>query len=670
MFNDNMRQNLTYVVCFLLIILTSLNAQGQLQDKRINLPGGSLTGLKIVTAIKTQTGLRFNYAEVLDQKLAAVVKTESSQVTVKEALELIRSSCGLSYEIDNEYITLSQPTPKSPNAQAGQEQGSGIIKGRIVEFETSQPLPGASLFIVELKRGIQSDDNGYYRLTNVPAGKYTLQVSFISFTTEKLQVTVSSGKETTYDIKLQGSNALNEVVVTGVGKTRAPVAHTTEKQLLEEIKTSQSIVSGISSQQISRSADRNAAEVVRKIAGVTVRDDKFVVIRGLNERYNLTYLNDNTAPSTELYSRAFSLDLIPTRIIDKIMVYKSPAPDLLADMTGGAVKIYTKDARSVRHFDLEIQTGHRDGTTFNSNFLTYQGSGTDFLGFDNGVRKLPATVPHYGDFTKARINQSSYASSFSDILQYGQKTALPNLQLTANYYDSFKLGKRSVSMLSSLSYKNENQHLDFDRQQGNITYQRDELVPSILDRKFTENQSVNNAQLSLLQNFTLRLRDSSTVHFKNFLLQQGQSATILRQGTRNLMLNNGEWKYFRWWDLGLSFEQNRAENKDVVLSYTQRFLYSGNLGGSHHFSKGKQQLNWNAGYTYSKQSIPDQRVIRFRRNDLQSQYDEYGYNADPELNWTAATRNNQEWDMSVSSLYDFMWVISSLSFLRLRIASY
>ncbi len=213
----------------------------------------------------------------------------------------------------NSYVII-----KKANAEPKKTFGSGTLKGRIVESETSEPIPGAMVRLSD-KQYTVSDLNGYYVFPKVASGKLVLEVSYVGFKPEKTEITVRAG-ENTYDIKLSGSTLLSEVQVRGVQRVRSSVPHTTEKLLVAEIKGLSVLASGISSEQISKSADRNASDVVQKIAGVTVRDDKFIVIRGLNERYNLTHMNDNIAPSTELYSRAFSLDLIPTRIIDKILV--------------------------------------------------------------------------------------------------------------------------------------------------------------------------------------------------------------------------------------------------------------------------------------------------------------------------------------------------------------
>lgn len=600
-----------------LLCTSGLFAQAVKQEKTISLTYKEVSATVLFKELKQQTGYDFNFSPAeLDQ--VKIGPLEYKNTPLEKVLKDLEQH-GLSFHQAGNIISVSykKPAPKSPNVQAG--SGPGTIKGRIVEFETSQPVPAASVYIVELKRGGQSDNNGYYRFTGLPSGKYTLQVSYVGFTTENQPVEIKAGKEETYDIKLQGSNTLGEVVVTAVGKTRRPVAHTSEKQVLEEVKSASVVVSAISSEQISKSADRNAAEAVSKVAGVSVVDDKFVIVRGLNPRYNLTYLNDNVAPSTEVYSRAFALDLIPSRIIDRIMVYKSAGPETLADATGGVVKIYTKDAKTVKHFDLELQLGHRQGTTFNNNFLTYNGGKFDFLGFDDGTRKLPSSVPRYNQLALAKLRPSQYANTFNPTLTHQRTTALPNIQLTANYYNAFSLWGRTLSTLTSLSYKNEYQKNNVYSQEG---YERESDAAYFHNRTSYDDRNTQTAQLNLLQNFSLKLRgDSSILFFKNFILQQGQDASIVRVSHRTAGT-----RLYPFYD------------KDNILSFNQRFLYAGNLGGMHYDRKGLHKLQWNGGYTISRQNTPDQRVVRFTApaawvatGDTSLAWKARGYNYDYDL---------------------------------------
>ncbi|MGV8092092.1 MAG: TonB-dependent receptor domain-containing protein [Mangrovibacterium sp.] len=565
-----------------------------------------------------------------DNNLIARIEVSALDVgslTLEEALEKSLNATDFIYKkLPNETYAIARRIDQPV-------KGTGSLKGRIVEAETSEPLPGATVLISGTQFGTTSDADGYYLLEKVPAGKYTIEVSFIGYMKERVDVRVQASGTATYDVKLSGdSRQIDEVVVSGIRREKGSVPHTTERIIVQEIKSLQAVASGISSEQISKSADRNAAEVVKKISGVSIRDDKFIVVRGMNERYNLTYLNGNVAPSTELYSRAFALNLLPTRIIDKILVFKSPSPDMLGDMAGGAVKIYTKDAVNVKHFDVEFTLGVRPNTAFSNNFLTYKGSKTDFLGFDDGLRKLPSTMPGFGDFTKAKISQQQYAESFSNILSPSKMSVLPDFTFTANYYNAFLLGSHTLSMLSSFSYKNEKNSYDADRIQS--SFKSDNRTHNII----SETQSTETAQLTWLQNFTLTWNERSKLRFKNFLLQQGQKSTVYRTSLNNLVYTDYDyeswgyppgWGWKPWLSIG-------TDERNIILGYTQRFLYSGNLSGEHQLDKsGRHQLNWNIGYIYSLQTIPDQRIIRLKNSVI----GDYLSIPDPAgAHWTAAVR--------------------------------
>ncbi|MGV8094902.1 MAG: carboxypeptidase-like regulatory domain-containing protein [Mangrovibacterium sp.] len=489
------------------------------------------------------------------------------------------------------------------------EAGTGSLKGRIVEAETSEPLPGATIQVVGSQFGTTSDLNGYYLLEKVPEGKQTIEVSFIGYTKRRLDVRIRASETVTCDVTLSVDNQqLDDVVVKGIRRERSSVPHASELLVTQEIKNLQIVASGISSELISKSADRNAAQVVQRVSGVSIVDDKFVIVRGLNPRYNLTYLNDNVAPSTETNSRAFALDLIPSRVIDKIIVQKTASPENQADATGGVIKIYTKDAKAVKHFDLEFQLGIRPGTTFNADFLTYNGGKWDWLGFDDGTRALPSAVPGYGSLTLANLQPTEYAKAFNPTLYYGKKTALPNMQLTVNYYDAWNVFGKTLSSLASFSYKNDNHFSEKYKQEG--SYYRS--VGST-DKTSNEDRSSNTVQLNLLQNFTFSFNENNKLFFKNFLLQQGIDATVVR-------ISHPTHQY----------AQTASLDKDITLSYNQRFLYAGNLGGEHSFGKDKRhELQWNGGYTFSRQETPDQRVIR-----LKGIMPEYTM-GDAELQWWA-----------------------------------
>lgn len=594
------------------MLLANTVKSQDIDQLRVNLSLQQASLKESLLTLQRKSGVQISFAEqVLADETKAVTLNEQ-QISVREALLRILDGTSLMYRLKMDYVIIdTRPRP--------QPQPVGTIKGRIVEFETAEPLPGATVRVLESNTGMSANEGGYYQF-NLSPGAYTLEVSFIGYNTVTRKVQVVAGKESTYDIKLQGNNILGEVEIKArKGFSKVPVAFTSERQLLEEVRMSRSVISGISNEQINRTADRNAAEVVRRISGVSVVDDKFIVVRGMNQRYNLTYLNSNIAPSTELYSRAFAYDMLPSSIIDRIVVYKSPAAELLGDYAGGAIKVYTKNTSPVRALNIGVQINYREGTTF-KDMNGYKGGSLDWLGFDDGTRKMP-DIPGFRETGgRQTMDQEQMINSFSNTWQYGRLQALPDMQLFVNYFDNWNVfGKRLYSM-SALTYTNEYRHFVEERTVGGGgglfkteegTYAK-ELTPFTLN-----DQSTQITKLNLVQNFTLRLNDRHRLEFNNFLLNDARNNTTIAITHRDGFLTGDN-----------ELEINAFATKLNTFNYQQRFLYNGNFGGVHDFSAARRQsLRWNLGYSRSLQDVPDQRVASFGGNNI-------GY-SDDDFRWTA-----------------------------------
>ena len=129
---------------------------------------------------------------------------------------------------------------------------------------------------------------------------------------------------------------LGEVSVTAVARRN------TETAQVQEQKRSLVVQTGVSAQQIARTQDKDASEVIRRVPGVSIINEKFVMVRGLSQRYNNVWLNGGAVPSSEADSRAFSFDILPSSQLDNMVIVKSPAPEYPADFTGGFILVNTK----------------------------------------------------------------------------------------------------------------------------------------------------------------------------------------------------------------------------------------------------------------------------------------------------------------------------------------
>ncbi|NDK56040.1 TonB-dependent receptor [Pontibacter fetidus] len=459
----------------------------------------------------------------------------------------------------------------------------GTVKGRVTDKATGEGVIGAVVFIKGTAKGTSTDYEGNYSLTLEP-GTHTVSVTFLSYKpSENAGVTIKPGQPTILNIQLEdNSTELNVVEVVATRQTNTDLA------LLQDLKQSEIVVSGVSGEQITKSLDRDAAAVVRRIPGVTVMNDRYIMIRALGERYNTVMLNDALTPSTEPDSRAFSFDILPTSVLDRILVFKSRSPELPGEFGGGVIKVYTKNNASENTTSFGISGGYRAGTTFN-NINTQQGSPTDFLGFDNGNRALPGSFPKHlynvsseGLITAAKQLRNDWA--------FTTKTAAPDQRLSLGLTRRFFIGNTEANSLTALSYSNTSQVQNVNRYR--YTYNVADQKTNLIEYSYNDTESSQNARVGLISNWAFRLDNNNKIEFRNLFNQMGQSQVIERTG-------------------------QELQGKDVdVRNYAQRYesrtVYSGQLQGTH--DKDQTTYTWTAGYNYSNRNEPSYKRIRSQRN--------------------------------------------------------
>ncbi|MBC8152895.1 MAG: carboxypeptidase-like regulatory domain-containing protein, partial [Bacteroidetes bacterium] len=282
----------------------------------------------------------------------------------------------------------------------------GTIQGSVTDAKTKEALIGCTVRIDGTQLGAATDAEGKFTITKVPAATQKLIISYVSYQTKEIpNVRVESGNTTTVDTELdEEGKALQEVVV------RASRATNTEIAVITEVKQLKPIAVGISAQQIQKSQDRDAAAAIRRVPGVSLVDNRFVLIRGLGSRYNNVLINDVIAPSTEVESRSFSFDIVPSNILDRIIVFKSGSADLPGDFAGGIIKIYTKRRPEQNFFDVGATVGYRANTTF-KRVQSHERGGLSFLGLWDAKQQVPSSFPtNSGEFNSlTSVRRASYA---------------------------------------------------------------------------------------------------------------------------------------------------------------------------------------------------------------------------------------------------------------------
>lgn len=454
-----------------------------------------------------------------------------------------------------------------------------VLKGVVSDIETQEPLIGATIMVNPIGRGVATDLDGCFMI-NVPEGRYTIETGYIGYQTETLNDIKVSGDTLRLDIGMKPDRlTLSEVVVT------ARQRHDSQVAQVEEQKRSMLVQTGVSAQEVIRTQDRDASEVIRRIPGVSIIDEKFVMVRGLSQRYNNVWLNGSAVPSSEADSRAFSFDIIPSSQLDNMVIVKSPAPEYPADFTGGFVLVNTRREPLKQGVDISLGVGFNDRTHFRE-FVTAKGSSTDWIGFDDGIRHLNfgmnGTPTFYGNDTRI----DPIASGFNNDWRVKSIHPICDLKFNVGYSYKWKFDDgQTLSMISSVNYSNTYRtYLDMENSlYGPYDITNDKEVSL---RRATDNQYNHDIRLGALLNMTYRPSNPDHLfEWKNVFNQTSK----IRYSER------------------LGFNAQSDNINDMEYFYSSRPTFNSQITGQHNV--GENKIDWSAGYAFAQKDLPDRRLI-------------------------------------------------------------
>lgn len=266
-------------------------------------------------------------------------------------------------------------------ARVEAQAGGGSIRGLVQDADLDVPLPGVEVLAVEAGRATRSGDQGNYLLEGLEPGRYTLVFTKDGYLRQvRADVVVSAGALTELDVSLSGDfTDLEEFVVQDILQAAAG----TEAAMLELRFESPALMDSISADLMSRAGASDAATGLRLVSGASVQDGKFAVIRGLPDRYVSSQMNGVRLPSADEDKRAVELDQFPAAVIESLVVTKTFLPDQQGDASGGAVDVRLKGIPDGTIVEFKAQTTYDTQATGNSEFLSYDGGGVNFLGNDS-----------------------------------------------------------------------------------------------------------------------------------------------------------------------------------------------------------------------------------------------------------------------------------------------
>ncbi|WP_243837220.1 TonB-dependent receptor [Mucilaginibacter gilvus] len=461
-------------------------------------------------------------------------------------------------------------------------QNPGKIVGKVIDQKTSETLIGATVSIEGTTKGAATDVDGRYSLSGIAPGRYTILVRYIGYQAKSISdIEVKAGSATPLDVTLAPSatTALSEVVI------KATYRQESVNALYAIQKNSVSISDGISSELIRKSPDRNTSDVLKRVSGTTIQDNKFVVVRGLSDRYNSASLDGAPLPSTEPNRKAFSFDIVPSSLIDNIIISKTASPDLPGDFAGGNVQILTKDIPDNNFLTVGIGYSYNTQSTF-KDFRSGFRSASDYFAFDDGSRKLVSNFPTTNEVLNGQVTGSraiqSIQSLNNDFSIYKSK-ALPgqNYQVTLGNVAEIGKNKNRFGTTVSLTYRNTQTIVpDLQQQFDSYDYHSEQ-------NKFSTN-------IGALANFAYSF-GKNKITFKNLYNRILDDQFTYRTGS-----NTGSVS---------------SDNHFYAFDMLEKGLFKSTLEGEHALGKKTSKIKWNLGFSNIVNDQPDQKKVNYKQNN-------------------------------------------------------
>ncbi|GAB2976312.1 TonB-dependent receptor [Mucilaginibacter puniceus] len=466
-------------------------------------------------------------------------------------------------------------------------QTTGKISGKIIDQKTSEALIGASAMIQGSTIGAAADVEGSYIINGLKPGKYTLEIRYMGYQTKSIaDIEVKAGVVTTMDVALSeaASQTLGEVMV------KSSYRQESVNALYAIQKNSISISDGISSELIKKSPDRSTSDVLKRVSGATIQDNKFVVVRGLSDRYNNASLDGSPLPSTEPNRKAFSFDIVPATLIDNIIINKTASPDMPGDFSGGYVQVLTKDIPDQNFINFGVGFGYNTQSTFKDFKSGYRTTG-DYFAFNDGNRSLVTNFPTSSQILNNQLgptqNKQAINSLNNDFNIYTTK-ALPTQTYQFTLGNVQEIGKNNnrFGTTVALTYRNSQNIIpELIQQYDNYDY-RNQLYT------FSTN-------VGALANFAYSF-GKNKITFKNLYNSIFDDRFTYRTGPNT--------------------STSSSDNRFYAFDPLYKSLLKSTLEGEHQLGSSKSKIKWNLGYSNVINDQPDQRKTNYKQNSAGDPY--------------------------------------------------
>jgi TonB-dependent receptor len=433
----------------------------------------------------------------------------------------------------------------------------------------------------------KTDVEGRYSFTIDINKKYSVVLSYVGYKTKTLDDVKATqlGEEVTLDVLLEEAGVkLADVTVSA---NRSSNKGATDNALISFQKNTNTVASVISAESIKRSPDRNTAEILKRTPGTSIQEGKYIVVRGLADRYNQAMLNGILLTSTEPDRKTFSFDLFPAQIIDNIIINKAFVPELPGEWAGGLIQVNTKDIPSKNFLNIQLATSYNTQST-GKDFFKDKGGKTDWYGIDDGTRSLPAGYTTKSNFDTSNIVfKTALGKTMANNWVPVKSVATPNYSFQLNGGFASTLWGKKIGGMIGVNFAENQKIQDNLNQQNTLEANKFSMIYKYDDKKY-----ITDINMGAIAGFSIYLNPLNKISYKAIVNVKSNNSYTQRFGN----------------------EYSRGDlMKGNEFTFAQNTFFTNQLNGEHSLSN-KLKLNWYGAFNILDSYSPDQRRILYTKS--------------------------------------------------------
>ncbi len=451
------------------------------------------------------------------------------------------------------------------------------LKGQVRDLDSKSELIGADVVLLGTDHRTATDIKGRFEFPDLLPGTYELRATYTGYNPRTIaNVRVVPGPAAEIMVELEGTRAYetDEMVVSG---TRVL---STDSALMLSRQQAGVIGDAISAAQISRSPDGNSGDALKRVPGLTVNDGKYVFVRGIGDRYNVTEVNGVQMSGTNVDRdrKSFNFDMVPANLLSNITVIKQATPDLPGDFSGGLVRISTLEFPEGPTTAAGYTIGAISGATGSTLQYDATRGDTDWLGIDDGGRDFPdALRDSTVTYQNLSLRNPYLARALPNRWTTEGRPAPPRMSFNLSHGNKVRLLGVDVGYMGAASY-------------GDKADIEDENEVRIGGNSIIAGGTTHHTQTTL----------------------GGLANLFLRTGRQRIGFTN---LYNRTTDSQITFMSGKDQKTFEwrTMSWHERYQFVNKIDGSHHLPGpgGGFELDWQVSYGESHATEPDRRYLAY-----------------------------------------------------------